>query len=243
VFEVSGRDAEIMADELATLDFDPRGIKHLIMTKKQRISGSHRETTETNVDVESHGGGGSDQSSQSDSRQSSYSYPVNNMQDWIHHLGSGEVSSSGSGSHWTDAHSKARGISEVIVQDHEDFEEIGDLTYVSYDEHRQMKRKTLQTLHTGRTLVKMNDDPTLYLVHIKPMMPGLDPRIAEKYCPELLIKMEELKQRNYLENGFRAAQVIDAERIKRLENLLHDDQFNEGPNRGESKPESPFPSD
>ena len=200
MFANSAEDADIIAEELATLTFDPMRIKDQRTSRKQLISGYRIEWLLSEGVSQTQADSTIEQRSIGYSRGRSESRPLG---------GTGMVLGDQSGqSHGTTtggthaaSESTSRSRSQHMVPIHDTIEEISNVTYRSFDEHRQEWRKIVRELQTGVAFGRFVDDPQLY--HI-----GIDHNPVRE-TPTLETRYQELLQRNFEQEFFISAEEAD----------------------------------
>jgi hypothetical protein len=220
VFGVQGEDADILAHELASFTFNPHKIKDELYSRKQRISG-HRI-----IDLQSE------------------SYTTSQSQNWTNTYGKnwarGEnvthariADIKSDGNTWTDTNSKGegrgnsdgqtRGTSQHLLPVYEEYLELMNRTYVSFEEDRNCWGRDIRRLTRGDCFLRIVDDPNLYTVSVKRSAPGYlgwDTEKLMRHMPSANDKMQELIERNFESDLFVSPSVIEREARERLDRVL-----------------------
>lgn len=207
MFANNAMDADIIADELAKVTFDPMAVKDQRSTVRQMITGYRKEW------LNSIGAS----STRADSVINNQSVGYGRSTGESTRIGAGTfgrnantTSSHGSvsGNTHADSESESRNRSESLVPIHKTFEEVSSITYKSFDEHRLMWSRVIRELRTGECFARFVNDPRLYhlLVNYEPV----------RETPRIDAAVKELLQRNFEQDCFisaaRADQLADVER-------------------------------
>lgn len=222
VFGVQGQDADDIAQEFASLTFDPYRIKDEIYTSRQRISG-HRimelqgwayAENEAKNWAETYGRNWSDSASESRRRGS----PV-----VTESKGTGRGGSHGDSSGGSRGSSYTHSTHQQLVPIHEDYVELAARTYVSFEESRAVWGRDIRRLKRGEAFVRLADDETLHHVDVKRDMPGhlaWDVQQLSEYYPRALDQVQSLTEENFRSPLFAAPADIDRETEERLARVL-----------------------
>ena len=197
IFGVQGEDADLLANEVASITYDERRIKEEIWTRRQLTKG-HKVVT-----LRSHnqGRGYSDQEAETESSNSNIS-EGRSGRDWLHDpvhnesKGEGNARarsrSSGSSSTFSD------GEHESLIPQYEEFRELSSRTYESFHEQRSIWARDIRNMRTGQALLRLVNEPKLRLVDIKRSAPGLlayDLDMIARKFPQALERMEQMSAR------------------------------------------------
>jgi len=201
MFANDAEDADIIANELATLTFDPMKLKDVLYSKRQRIAGHRREwvenmtsttsSSESNDETESHSA--SQRSGKSIGERAEHGSISEGRDSGVSH-GSSRRNAQSSGS--------SHGRSETLVPIHEDFEEVASKTFQSFDEHRLEFAKRIRLKPTGHAFAKFRDDTRIRDIAIDHTALIVTDRLEER--------LEELLAQNFSADVFRSK--ADAER-------------------------------
>jgi hypothetical protein len=213
IFGVQGEDADLLAHELASLEFDPKRVKDEHYTSRQRLVG-HKL-----VELRSWN------TSQSDASNWMQTYGQN----WGEHqnLTAGLVKGGGTSSGKTEGksdggsrtESAGEGRSQHYLPVHEDFLELASRQYYSFDEMRSVWARDIRRLARGTAFLRLVDDPALYHVDVKRSAPGYlgwDAAQLRADMPEALEDVERLIARNFGSDLFVSPAVIERETEERL---------------------------
>lgn len=209
MFANSAEDADIIANELATLSFNRMEVKDLRMSRRQLISGYRTEWLQSMGKSHSHS------RSEIDQRSVGYSRGENESRSPNGRAGnkgtnSGHNHSHVSGGSTANGETDTTSWSQQRVPIHDNFEEVSNVTYLSFEEHRLEWMKKIRQLETGQAVGKFVDDSYLYQLMIR-HRPVRMTKVLEK-------RVEELLQRNFEQDVFisseTADQLAEQERIR-----------------------------
>ncbi len=201
VFGSQGDDAELLANEIASLKFDPKKIKDDMYTRRQLLkehkiiqlkswseSESDSQTWQTTYgsnwsasNVASRASGWNHSDSSSLSRALNASARENTIGSGRANGQSGSNSQSqsngtggseGSGQGGSKSSSTSRSFGESLLPVYDEFLELSKRTYYSFEEQRALWAQQIRLLKTGESLVKMVNDPNLYRVNVQRHAPG-----------------------------------------------------------------------
>lgn len=200
MFANSAEDADIIANELAVLSFDPRRIKHEIYQRKQLVKG-HRI-----VWLESEGCSDTQADSTMNQRSIGYNRSSGTSRHSeangnTHNDGSGTASGRVEGNTRAVSRSTSQSRSQSNLPIYDEFRELSSLQYTGFDEQLLDWMKTIRNLRTGNCFGKFVDDPHLYrmLIDHNPVRETLR---AE-------VRYRELLQQNYEQDFFISRQEAD----------------------------------
>jgi hypothetical protein len=208
-FANSAEDADILAHEFGTLNFDPNRIKHAMFSTKQLHDGYEKvilkTTNQSKTKGYSEGGssGGSSTSSKSSAKSSSSS---NNNGNRSSASSESSSSSTGKSSTWsstyssTESETEGTGYSESFQAKFKTFEEETSRTYSSYEEQQAEYGRDIRRLKVGYAYVKLLNDPNLHYCKVR-----FDPI---RDTPRIQARVEEFKQQNFENNLFLSPAVI-----------------------------------
>ena len=224
IFGVQGEDADLLAHELASITYDPKRLKDELYSRRQLVTG-HR-TIEL--------------ASQSQAEAHAQQWKRDYGQNWSAHESvarrageSGrEVYSSGKGSGTSERHGEGhsisgtstRGTHETLVPEYDEFLELTNKTYYTFDEQRNLWAQKLRNLRTGGALMRLVDDPNLYEVDVKRSAPSYlswDIETLTRELPEALEDMDRLVEQNFQSDLFVTPAAIDVETQRRLHAVTH----------------------
>jgi TraM recognition site of TraD and TraG len=217
IFGVQGEDADLLAHELASLEFNPKRIKDEHFSLKQRLVG-HRLT---------------ELKSGSSSRSAGENWMRNFGKNWGTHanLTAGLIRGTGTNSGETEGNSGGGSLSESVgagwheqlVPVHNEYLELASRQYYSFDEMRSIWARDIRNLRRGTAFLRLVDDPTLYHVDVKRSAPGhLSWTAAQlrEEMPEALDDVYRLIERNFQSDLFVSPAVIAQETQERLDRVI-----------------------
>lgn len=216
IFGVQGEDADLLANELASITFDPMKIKDELYSRRQRLTG-HRKAT-------LRGWGTAYGDAQSWSNM--YAQGWSNRMDFFHHYqnpmtltrNSSEGSSRGNSS------SSSQSQHETLVPVHEDFVELMSRTYMTFDEDRHVWARDIRNLKRGRAFVRMVDEPRLLDVDVKRSAAGYlgwDIERLMDEMPEVVDDVYRLVEENFRSEFFTKPETLEADARERLNRLAN----------------------
>jgi len=223
IFGVQGEDADLLAHELASITFDPKRIKDELYSRRQLVTGHSRIQLST----------WSDAQALSDQWRRDYgsSWSASESVARRHTEIGRELYSNGRDSGHSQRHGEAggttqtstRGTHEALLPEYEQFLELSNRTYYSFDEQRSLWAQKVRNLPTGVALLRLVNDPSLYEVNVKRSAPGYlawDIDTLARELPEALEDMDRLVEHNFASELFVPPEVIDRETHERLQAVL-----------------------
>lgn len=202
VFANSAKDADILADELAKLTFDPLRVKDRRTSLKQLITGYRKEWLENASSSETQSDSSSEQESVGENRSSGETtaheqlYPTRNV-------GKGEQRGKTSGKSSAIGYGQSHGRSQANVPIHSTIEEVSSLTYQSFEEWSLDWGKRIRTLGTGETYAMFANDPQIRKIQVE--------HFPIDDTPERRTQMNELLARNFESSFFISGEAADRE--------------------------------
>jgi hypothetical protein len=189
IFGIQGEDADLLAHELASLQFDPRKIKEELYSHKQRLAG-HRIV---------------ELSSWSESENRARNWMETHGQDWgarnsvvrprighgqdVHTEGTTEGRSQSTGTGGSTGTGSTRSKGQTLVPVHEEYDELVHRTYVTFEEDRTVWARDIRRAPRGTAFLRLVDDEKLRHVDIKRSAPGhlsFDWQMLAREFPETL---------------------------------------------------------
>ncbi len=220
VFGLQGEDADLIANELASIEFDPKRIKEENYGRRQRIAG-HRLV---------------ELASWSDSQTEATSWNQNYGTNWSAHesvshgllrdtladgKGSGGTEARGQGA--SNGRSSTHGAHEQLVPIHEDFTELTNRSYYTFEEQRSLWASKIRKLKTGRCILRLVDDDALHDVDVKQSKAGYlawDLQRIHRHLPQVIDSLHQLKEKNFQSDIFVSPESIDREVQHRLDSVV-----------------------
>jgi hypothetical protein len=213
IFGLQGEDADILAHELASLQFNPWKIKDEQYVRRQRLIG-HRiielaSWSTAEADSESWG----DQNARSTSRSERMTATFIPS----------ETVTKGESSGWTKGtgHTRTRteGGHQALLPVHEEYWERANRVFQTFDEDRHVWGRDIRQLTRGRAFLRLVDHLNLYDIDVKRSAPsylGLDFETLRKEFPEVLDAMHQLVERNFQSELFTSPVAIEREIEERI---------------------------
>lgn len=209
MFANDSEDADLLAHELATLTYDPKKLKEILYSTRQRTAGYKREwlkgVGKTSTESHARDRGKSRASGQNDGE----SLAPNKYQPTKSNSSSKTVTETESEKD-AESHGFSESESETLVPILEDLTEVASKNYSSFDEQTVEWAKRLRTSPTGRAFGKFKDDPRLYEIDIDHHPITETKALLQKY-DELLAKNFELE---FFQS--KAAAELEGEQLREL---------------------------
>ena len=222
-FGEQGEDAEILANELASLTFDPKWIKDEIHSLRQ-IQTGHKL-----VELSSWSTG----MTTSDQWQKSYQFTHGTNEAESKRDGTAEKTKA-KGTSGSDAEGRSDGggssrsatesRAQHLVAELENVRELSSRSYFTFEDQKQLWAQKVRLLRTGQCVLRTVNDDAIQSVVIddpKPGMLGFDPAVIEKRFPEVIERREQLIEENYRREWFADPQAIEFEMEQRIERVLN----------------------
>jgi hypothetical protein len=134
---------------------------------------------------------------------------------------SGTDSTSEGGGH---ARNSTTGTHESLVPILEDYLELAQCTFVTFDEDLREWGRDIRIEPRGQAFVRLVDQAKIFHVNVKRSTPGhlaLDPQQLREFLPELLDEVEQLKERNFATDLFQSPAEVDRQMQERIERVVH----------------------
>lgn len=222
IFGVQGEDADLLAHELASINYDSMKIKEELYSRRQRVTG-HRMV---------------ELSSWSDAEARSEQWKRDYGQNWSNNEGVSRkglvedpTKSRGSDRGHSERHgegggqtsTRTRGAHQTLVPEHQDYDELSSRTFFTFEEDKNVWAREIRNRPTGSAFLRLVDQPQLYDVDVKRSAPGhlaWDMQMLARELPEVLDDVDRLIEENFRSDIFVSPNVIDAETHARLERVL-----------------------
>ena len=204
---VQGEDAELLAQEMASLTYDPRRVKDELYGRRQRVSG-HRL-------IELQNRAFANQEARNWSEQFGHTLPRS--------FDAEGTRSESEGKGGARSESSSVSYNQQMQPVYEEFLELMSRTYVTFEEDRNTYARDIRLLPKGTAFVRLVDDPALYRVQVKRDTPGhlaMDVADLARFYPRALAEMEALVARNFARDVFCTPAQIEAETRERLRRIL-----------------------
>lgn len=251
VFGVQGEDADVLANEIASITYEGKRIKDEIYSRRQLQKG-HRiveltssSSTSSTAQERSKTRGEGRSTSESESSRHGSTLSEGESE--------GRSSSIGDSEGETRTDGYTTGKHQTLVPEHEEFSELASRTYVNFDEQRTEWAKRIRNLPTGHALIRLVNDDAIRQIRVKRAAAGhlrYDMQTLAREFPEALTELDALIERNFRSDIFVPAKSIDAEidaRIRRVANghVNHLSESQHGPDHSNDQrtnvpPSNPF---
>lgn len=226
VFGVQGKDADDLAHEFATIEYDPDRIKNEIYSRRQLQKGqkvvelASRSEMQGTRQSSSYGEGIGENDGEGTTRIGSVFDPHSRES---HTKNASQARNTTRGASSDSSESRTTGWHETLVPVHEEFLELSSRNYVSFQEQRTLWAQKIRRLRTGVELMRVVDDPIIREVEVKRSAPGFlgfDAQTIHQRFPQVMEATERLIQQN-IENGpFCSPGEIEIEATERMERVL-----------------------
>ena len=241
IFGVQGEDAEILANEVASMTFNAYKVKEELYSLRQIIKGHRIETLHGSSEQEQSGDSWSDASGKNSGSGEQVADPFDyqNRRKISRSTSEGETDSRSRGG--TSSRSTTTSKSQTLVPIHETFRELSSRTYQGFDEQKSEWGREIRNLHTGRALLKLVNDNALHQVDVKRSAPGFlqyDMQTIAREFPWAIEAMDQLIEENFQSDFFVPASRVDAEAEQRIQEVL---RHRTGPGGRASVSEGPKP--
>ena len=212
IFKNYAKDADIVADELAKLTFDPMKVKDAIANTKQLIDGYRRELTQSHSSTISNGQSRNNSHVSGSGETQSLSTPHNEKRDPVDSRGKSEQKSHSQGSAETSGESHTTGSSETLVPIHNRFKEISSRTFQSFEEYALEFGKCIRHLGIGEAFLVPPNGAAIKNIQVDYF--PIEPTI------ERLEAVEKLKEANFADSCFISAADAETESEQLRRHLL-----------------------
>jgi hypothetical protein len=223
IFGVQGEDADLLANEVASITYEPKRIKDEIWSRRQLTTGHRLVKLRSWNEAR----GSSSQDSESDSLQTGSSEGRSGHDLFFGEPVRHESKSEGKGSSRSRAngssYSSSEGSHESLTPEYEQFRELSSRTYESFQEQRSIWARDIRNLRTGQALLRLVNEPQLRLVNIRRSAPGFlnfDMDTLVRKFPQAIERMESLVEQNFKSDFFVPAADVDREQEQRLQRLV-----------------------
>jgi hypothetical protein len=223
IFGVQGEDADILAQELASITFDPKRVKDELYSRRQLISGHRVVELCSWSNAQARAQQWSKDYGQSWSKRESVSRRYGEYLRNVRAEGKDSGVSQRTGEGGSTTTTATEGTHQSFLPEYEQFLELSNRTYYSFDEQRSLWAQSVRNLPTGVALVRLVDDPNLYEVNVKRSAYGhlaWDTELLARELPEVLDDVDRLIDQNFRSEFFVSPQMIDRETEERLQAVL-----------------------
>ncbi len=219
MFGNQGPDADLLAQELASLTFDAFKVKHEIYTRRQLVT-DHRI-----IDLASW----SNAESYANQWQQQYGQGWSQGAQYVGGLrvsdSRGTSGSHGSGHGESHGQSSTVGGHQVLHPIYDEFTELSNRTFYSFADHLQDWARDVRKLRTGDAFYHSVEDDLLAQIKVQQSRPGplkFDLETIQRRFPQLLEAKERLIEDNFANREFFVPPaVIEADREQRLQEVLN----------------------
>lgn len=216
MFANHAEDADIVANELAVLGFEPMREKHRIYSQRQLLDGYRREWMRSEGVSSSTGHANVIQSTigfnQSAGSQQQFHPDDHTMTGYGHSNSEGSSKGESSGHTHTASESRSHNWSEALVPIHRNIQELSSLQYVDFNEQLLEWMKKVRTLQPGYCYGKFANESELRHLKIK-FAPVRETKQSQD-------RVRELIQRNNEQDFFISREEADRIEVRLREELL-----------------------
>jgi len=224
IFGVQGEDADLLAQELASITFDPKRVKDELYSRRQLVTGHRVVELSSFSEAEAHSQQWSRDYGRNWSTREQVSRRAGTFDREVYGDGKAFGTSDREGQGGSTTGTTTHGTHQTLTPDYEQFLELSSRTYYTFDEHRNEWARDVRNLDTGRVLLRLVNDSTLYDVQVKRSAAGhlaWDMQTLVQELPEALEDMDRLVEHNFQSELFVSPEAIDRETQERLHAVLH----------------------
>ena len=216
MFANSAKDADIIADELARLTFDPMTIKDIRTSKKQLIVGYRKEWLESESATSTRSSADMNQNATGYNHSRGLSDPPS-TRGATKNRSDGHTTSSSQGHTNASSEGNTHGRSQANVPIHDTFDEVSNITFESFDEFAIKWGQHIRRLRTGEAFAMLAGDQNIH-------------RISVDYSPlhetpQLRDAVQVLIETNFASEFFITAAEADRQIESFRERLLRREQL------------------
>lgn len=224
VFGVQGPDAEILAQEMASLTYDPRRIKDEILSRRQLVTG-HRitelsSTSQANALAEQWRKDFGANWTAGNSRARPFAASLDQT---VYGRSEGHGTSTREGEGRSTTSTNSTGTHQTLVPTYDEFQEVTSRNFYTFEEQQHLWAQKVRTLRTGQGILRLVDDPNLYELDVKRSNHGYlhwDPAILLERLPQLFQRRDELIAQNFESDIFLNPKSVEEETHKRLQAVI-----------------------
>jgi TraM recognition site of TraD and TraG len=242
IFGLQGEDADLVAQELASLTFDPKVIKDEIRTKRQRQAGHEKVLLHSWSESEAEGKTWGNTSGTDSGGSESTVTHADHLSPDVRSKGTSRRRSESKSDGGQRTRTKTQGTQEHLVPIIEDFEEVSSRSYYAFDEMMRCWARDVRQRQTGDCYLRLVDDSTVYDVHVQRSAPGVlswDAVTLRREFPQALDAVGELIEKNFRSDFFVSPEEIDRESRERLDAVLRPPIVVENPTTPQLPPPPP----
>jgi len=217
MLHVAGFDANLLAEEMAALTWDPMAVKDEIWHRCQKVSG-HRV-------MELQSRSAAEQLAKQWSQQYGTQASAHESRAEGKVTGEGEsrARNEGRGSGGSESRTTTSGTHEALVPDYEEFWQLAGRTWWAFEEEKGKWGKTLRRQQPGEGVWKAATDREPREIRIKRTAPGhlgLPWEVVRQELPSAVEAFEKLLEANFQRDCFVSPAQIERETKERLERVL-----------------------
>lgn len=224
IFGVQGPDADLLAEELASITYDPKRLKDELYTRRQLVTGHRVVELSSRSTAESFSEQWKKDFGTNWSAGQGTSYRTNNIHELTRTGNRNSGASARQGEGGGTGSSSTVGSHETLVPVHDEFLELSTRSYFTFDEQKHLWAQGVRNLETGTGLLRVVNDPKLYETLVKRSAPGhlkWPMQILAQEYPAALEQVDRLIEKNFQQDLFVAPQDIDRQTEERLQQVLH----------------------
>ena len=217
VFGVQGKDADILAQEFASLNFDPKRVKDELRSRRQMQIGN--EIIELNSWSDSEQAAANWSENYGDSTNKSTTTPAVNGSN---HVTDSVGRNKGTGKGGSKSSTRNYGTHQSVIPVYEQHEEVSGRTFMSFDEQQAEWAKEIRTLKTGEALLRIVDQDETVRVAVERSSPGYlehDILTLNNQFQKIVDLKAALIEKNFSSDLFLPASQIDRETEERIQQV------------------------
>jgi len=221
IFGVQGEDADLLAHEVASIEYSPRKIKDELYSRRQRLSGHRIMELSSWSSAEADAKQWSKAYGNSWARQESKSERIGSLPTESEGQSRSDTNSQTDGQSRTST--RTHGSHQTLVPEHEEFLELSSRTYETFEEQRNIWARDIRNLATGHALLRLVNDPRIREVNVRRSAPGYlryDLQTLAREFPQALDAMDALIEENFQRDFFVPAASVDRDTDLRLARIL-----------------------
>jgi hypothetical protein len=247
VFGMQGPEVATIAEEFASINFDPYRIKDEIYALRQKKVGDEI------IELASWGDCQGD--AQNWTRTVGSSWSAQDSRAHLEgvsgrdHLGSSagrsgsQAAGEGGGTTRTRSHTVTQHLRAVM----QDFEELVQRSYFNFEDDKQIWASKIRKLKRGQSFLRLVDVDKLYRMAVEKSAPGhlsWEPEEVRHFLPQAQEALQKMLEANYSSEYFSSPEAIDREREQRLQAILRPPLtlHSEAPNEASGTEKAPGPA-
>lgn len=221
MFGEQGEDAELLAQEIASLTYDPKRVKNELYSLRQVQVGHDTVTLkswgETVTDTDTWGQSEGLSKNESDGRARR-----DGSTEQTRSTGESKSQKNDSSRGGGQSRAKTSSTHEQLVARLEDVRELSAQTFYTFEEQRSLWAQQVRKLHTGVCVARVVNDDRVRTIRVENPKSGLlthDAAVLTKRFPQVMARYEKLISDNHATEFFASPEFIDREIDERLERL------------------------